>query len=529
MKLPKIKDSYSSTINDQLFLTTSDDVVFALGQLTELGNRIKARKDRSLKLWQRKHNNIYTSYENKSKLLIKARKENKNKSNSSDWKKHTFFNKTEISDIEASEEIKKNVKNKYDIRYKYNDREPTLSNLISTKNDTFFTNTMIKILKDKQNNIIKNQEKYSKSLRHEILLLEKDIMKFDDYALTVDKNKKEHEELLNQRIVENKNLVSLYKKLLQEYNSTIYDIYKILMSMNELKIYAKFVHKLLGGDNEILHCELIGNINFKDFKNYDINAVIQKVLKKTNNLLNAPKNRDYKSEIHNFDLSFKDMEDKLVKLFLEKHEYETEISDIKKEGKTINDKRQEKYDLLKEDYESLLNEKNESIQEYNKISLTMEEEDIIKYNYSLLIEIHSFLFPKSSTIKNFKELKVENAFDLKSEVVSPIISELNNLQDKVDELLKTMEDCSNDNNELFESILNKRKNENRALKLLKEKNIIKIKEMIKIKKYKSKLKKIIIKGRNKYNFKFPKKNIKIKPNIVLKTEINSDDLNLLYY
>ena len=154
MKLPKIKDSYSSTINDQLFLTTSDDVVFALGQLTELGNRIKARKDRSLKLWQRKHNNIYTSYENKSKLLIKARKENKNKSNSSDWKKHTIFNKTEISDIEASEEIKKNVKIKYDIRYKYNDREPTLSNLISTKNDTFFTNTMIKILKDKQNNII---------------------------------------------------------------------------------------------------------------------------------------------------------------------------------------------------------------------------------------------------------------------------------------------------------------------------------------------------------------------------------------
>ena len=354
-------------------------------------------------------------------------------------------------------------------------------------------------------------------------------MKFDDYTLTLDKNKKEHEELLNQRIVENKNLVSLYKKLLQEYNSTIYDIYKILMSMNELKIYAKFVHKLLGGDNEILHCELIGNINFKDFKNYDINAVIQKVLKKTNNLLNAPKNRDYKSEIHNFDLSFKDMEDKLVKLFLEKHEYETEISDIKKEGKTINDKRQKKYDLLKENYESLLNEKNESIQEYNKISLTMEEEEIIKYNYSLLIEIHSFLFPQSSTTKNLKELKVENAFDLKSEVVSPIISELNNLQDKVDELLKTMEDCSNDNDELFESILNKRKNENRALKLLQEKNIIKIKEMIKIKKYKSKLKKIIIKGRNKYNFKLPKKNIKIKPNIILKTEINSDDLNLLYY
>ena len=155
MKLPKIKDSYNSTINEQLFLTTSDDVMFAFGQLTDLNNRMKTRKDRSLKLWQRKQNSIYTSYDNKSKILIKARKENKNKKKnySSDWKKQTFFNQTEISDIEASEEIKKNIKIKYDIRYKYNDREPTLTDLISTKNDTFFANTMIKILKDKQNDV----------------------------------------------------------------------------------------------------------------------------------------------------------------------------------------------------------------------------------------------------------------------------------------------------------------------------------------------------------------------------------------
>ena len=531
MKLPKIKDSYNSTINEQLFLTTSDDVMFAFGQLTDLNNRMKTRKDRSLKLWQRKQNSIYTSYDNKSKILIKARKANKNKKKnySSDWKKQTFFNQTEISDIEASEEIKKNIKIKYDIRYKYNDREPTLTDLISTKNDTFFANTMIKILKDKQNDVFKNHDNYSKSLRHEILLLEKDINKFDDFTMAIEKNRKEHESLLNQRIVENKNLVNLYKKQLQEYNSTIYDIYKILMSMNELKIYAKFVHKLLGGDNEILHCELIGNINFKDFKNYDINSIIQKVLKKTNNLLNAPINRDYKTEIHNFDLSFKDMEDKLVRLFLEKHEYETEISDIKKEGKMTNGKKQEKYNLLKEEYDSLLNEKNESIEEYNKISLSIEEEEIIKFNYSMLIDIYSFLFPKSTTIKNFKDLKVENAFDLKSEVVTPIIYELNNLQDRVDELLKTMEECSDENNELFESILNKRKNENRSLKLLQEKNIIKIKEMIKIKKYKEKLKKIIIKDRNKYNYKYPKKNIKFKPTKVLKTEINSEDLKFLYF
>ena len=124
---------------------------------------------------------------------------------------------------------------------------------------------------------------------------------------------------------------------------------------------------------------------------------------------------------------------------------------------------------------------------------------------------------------------MENAYDLKSEVVSPIISGLNNLEDRVNELLKTMEDCSNENNELFETFLNRRKNENRALRLLHEKNILKMKEMIKIKKYNNKMRRIIIKDSHRYNLKLPPKNIKLKQNKFMKTEINSDDLNYLYF
>ena len=44
MKLPKIRDSYNLTINDRLFLTTSDDEVFALGQVKQLSNKIKTKK-----------------------------------------------------------------------------------------------------------------------------------------------------------------------------------------------------------------------------------------------------------------------------------------------------------------------------------------------------------------------------------------------------------------------------------------------------------------------------------------------------
>ena len=79
MKLPKIRDSYNLTINDRLFLTTSDDEGFALGQVKQLSNKMKTKKFLGLRLWERKQNSVYSSYENKSKLLIKARKENKKK------------------------------------------------------------------------------------------------------------------------------------------------------------------------------------------------------------------------------------------------------------------------------------------------------------------------------------------------------------------------------------------------------------------------------------------------------------------
>ena len=286
--------------------------------------------------------------------------------------------------------------------------------------------------------------------------------------------------------------------------------------MNDLKIYAKFIHKLLGGDNDILHCELIGNVNFKDFKTCDIHSITKKILKKTKNLLKKETKKNFNNEIHSFDLSFKDMEDKVVKLFLEKHDYLTDINDIKKEGQLMESKRQQKYDLLYEDYQNLLKELNERMEEYNKISLSAEEENIIKFNYALLIEMYSFMFPKSPVVKNIKDLKVENAYDLKSDIVYPIMSELNNLEVRVNGLLKTMEDCSEENNELFERFLTKKKNENRALRLLHEKNVLKLKEELKRRKINNKTRKIIIKDRHKYNL-IQHKTIKIKKNIHIKT------------
>ena len=529
MKLPKIKELYNSTLKEELFLNTSDDVGFALGQVNQLSKKIQSKKNRNLKLWERKPSNIYISYQNKSKTLKKIKYRNKTQNKSSDWKKQTLFNPTEISEIENADEIRRSIKTKYDIKYKYKDKGQTISDFLSTKNDTFLANTMIKLLKEQKTNVINKGEKYSRSLRHEILLLDKDINKFDDFTIVMDKKKKEDEAQLNEHISQNKNLVNLYKKQLHEYNNTIYEIFKILKSMNNFKFYADFIHELLGGDNAILHCDLIGNINFKDFKNYDVYEITQTISNKLKKLLKTKKNINFKNEIHNFDLSFKDMEDKLVKLFIKKHEYNTEIKDIKKELKSVDEEKKQRYDSLYENYQNLLDELNESIKEYKKMSLTKEEEDYIKFNYSLLTELNLFLCPKFVHNKNIKDLNVDNEYNLKFDVISPIFTELNNIEDKVNGLIKSMEECSKENNELFQNILTKRKNENRALKLLYEKNIIKIKEELKRKKYYDKMKKIIIKDRHKYNLIRPHHNFKIKQNKFVKTETNLNDYNYLYY
>lgn len=44
MKLPKIKELYNSTLKEELFLNTSDDVGFALGQVNQLSKKIQSKK-----------------------------------------------------------------------------------------------------------------------------------------------------------------------------------------------------------------------------------------------------------------------------------------------------------------------------------------------------------------------------------------------------------------------------------------------------------------------------------------------------
>ena len=165
---------------------------------------------------------------------------------------------------------------------------------------------------------------------------------------------------------------------------------------------------------------------------------------------------------------------------------------------------------------------------FNQIYLTPAERDIIEFDYELLKDIYSLLFGNIKKNKEIKDFKAENASDMYREVVCPIIKEIFNKEDKINELIKIMEENEKENNVIFNKVLNNRKMENRASKLFQEKELIKIKDIKRIRKYNEKMKKIIIKGRYKYNSPMPE-NYKSVLKRVNQTEMGINDYKMLTY
>ena len=549
MKLPRIKFTLNSTINNEFFLTDTDDIGFARNQVNQIDYRIRTKHVQDLKPWERFiDNNIYSSLDRKNRFLIKDKKKKiRNNSLSFNWNNQNIFNKSEIDNILKCEEIKKQIKIKYDIKYKYKEPNITVSNFISTRNETFLTNKIINILKEKKNTIQKKQENYEKALKYENKSLDKDIDKFNEFTIRLKKKNEENDLFLLKTITDNKNLVELYKKQLQEYNSTIYEVYKYIKLIGNLKQYAAFIHKLLGGDNEILHYDLIDNINFKEFKNRDISHITKNIIKKTKKIINNDDsdkhldnninddfylNLDDSMTINNFDLSFKTMEEKIIKKFIEKQRYVSEKEAIIRKENYEEEEKKKKYNEFKKDYDAQKSELDNEIKDYNKIFLTPEEKGMIEYYYELLKDIYNTLFGNLRKAKEFKEIKefnADNAHDMNKEVVSPILKEIYSKEVKINNLIEIMEENEKENNIVFNKVLTRRKLENRAMKLYNERELMKIKEIMQRKKYNNKMKKIIFKGRYKYNPPITPESNQSKLNRVNKTDMNVSDFNLMIY
>ena len=162
-----------------------------------------------------------------------------------------------------------------------------LNSFINKNKELFVSSLLLNLIK-KENKIAKeNFEIRNKAVEKLKELLTKDEK---DFEYCTEKQKKiyyETSDIYNKIRIRNYDLARLLYMLDSKHNSLEDEIFKMIEQIESLRIYAKFVTRLLGGNEQLFEGKLIPN--YENESKPDINILIQKVYSKYGNLLKKHK------------------------------------------------------------------------------------------------------------------------------------------------------------------------------------------------------------------------------------------------
>ena len=539
IKLPKLNFSKikslntSNSVERDLFLTSADDLGFAQNQVSQIDHNISIRKEHNMKLWDRPYNNnIYctsgrSNYSVLKELQSKFLLEPKNLCKVN-WKKQNYYLKTDINSILESAEISKLVKTKVGLKNKYKIRDDSLIPFINNRRTMYVDTMLLEIIKNEKNKINKKTEEYSTALLTERENLKRDMKLFENFTMRIGADNRSDETKIVKLIQGNKILVELYKHLSQEYNGTINEIHRYLKLITIDKSYANFMHKISGGDHEILHCDLNDNINYVDLKENELNKLLKNIFSKMKNTLNDNDSNN-KNELFDdidsvnqadLEIMFKIKEENILNLLKEKQRYIEDINIIKENLGRSTEDYEAKLKICQDRLLSLLDEVDKEQQKMNFIGIDKETQNYNNFIEQLLIELNCFIFNKENK-------KKKDEITIIPGVIIPTIKEISNMEVQINDLSNLMSDFNKEDHELFRKISTKLKLENRAKKLIEERRLIEYKQMLKKQDIMNKINRIIYKGRSRYTSegKIKKNKVKKAP----KVDQSKIDMEMLYY
>ena len=409
IKLPKLNMSKikslntSNSVERDLFLTSTDDIGFAQNQVSQIDRNISIRKEHNMKLWDRPCNNtnIYSTSGRSNYSLLKELQSKfllePNNLLNLNWKKQNYYLQTDVNSILESAEISKLVKTKYELKNKYKIRNNGLKSFIQNRKTMYLDTMLIDIIKNEKKKINKKEEEYANALVQEKENLNRDIKLFQDYSSKIGEENRNDEIKILKLIQENKNLVEISKRLSQEYNGIINEIHKYLKLIANDKSYASFMHKLLGGDHEILHCDLNENINFVDLKENNLFKFLKYIFSKMKNTLNDDdsknKNKffDTINSVNqpNLDIMYKIKEENILNLIKEKQRYMDEIAFIKNNKENNTKEYQVKLNASQDKLISVLEDLDKEQKKIGLIRLDQENQNYSNFIEDLLIDINN--------------------------------------------------------------------------------------------------------------------------------------------
>ena len=158
-----------------------------------------------------------------------------------------------------------------------------INTFISQNKELCLNNLLVKILKKENKNLKENFEIRSKNVENSVKTLSKDEKDFELYSTQQKKLYYKTNDLLNQIHTKNYVLYKLYYDLQTKSKVLEDEIFKMIEQIESLRIFAKFVTKVLGGNDKIFDGELIPS--YENTSRPDIKILIKIIFEKYGNLL----------------------------------------------------------------------------------------------------------------------------------------------------------------------------------------------------------------------------------------------------
>ena len=529
---PKIK---ALTPKNELIDTNTDDVIFAEKQLEKIDKVLFNQKLRKIKLSKRHYNrnNIYHSYSDKTNHFILKNlkpksnfnniKNNRTTSKIIDLYSNRNFSKSDINNINHSLLISQNLKDNNEIKVKMNLSKENMNQYIDNIKIMCLDSYFSKILKKQSKNLKTKHCEYEKNLKRELLSLSQDIKKFDEFKIQNKKKLKNDEDILNELRKKKKILNFGMNKLSHEYRETREQIRREIQIILDLRLYANFIHKLLGNDQNMKYNDIENNINFFRLNDKELNILIINIFSTFKSLLSENEldnslNKLLEDE-DKINIIFKIMEDSIIQI-----NNKLEEINNKRKIKIINNINLKKE--LKNKIEKNKNEYNELLNEYQKENQLYIETNQIFYDGSLYIKkLLLELFEYINDIKTKNKENYDDKYFLK-EIIAPLYNYIKQKENTINQLINEIEIYNKEDKVTFQKIINKLKENNKIKKYMEEQKIKEI-QNANIKMKNNEKVKHLITGRNKYKIQKPFS--KIKKKIIPNLNNKMIDDNLMYY
>ena len=535
-------------INKGLFMTISDDIVFADKQVEKIEEIVKKDKENEQKLWKKDTgNNIYnsdgkTNYQVLRELTQRFRNVKDIDILKLDWSKQFYLNNMQVNQVIDGNKISKRVLAKAEIERKIRDKKTYLNEFIVQTRTVSLNNLKMKLIGNERIKVSQKEKDYEKALEYEKKSLDYDIENFDKYKIEARQRIKDDEITLNQLIQKNKILYEENKRQSHEYKYIIEEIIRYIKLIINYKTYASFVHTLLDEETKVTTLNLNEYINYKNWTEKDLNKYIKKALNELNSYLKEislnEKSLDLLSDNNRLELLFQIMEDNILQVFKQRDQLETE-------EKLIMDENMKKYDKLMNDYEN-----NKTKYEMYLAELEDEKAKLDKYNMDpelfdyynemslLLDDICHFVNnfdDKKELKKSMSEMSLTNlkagedtGFYFRKDF-NNCVEILTHKQFYAQNLIAEIELYKKEDPELFRIIINDVRTSNRIMRREKEKEKIMRRELTKRENIINKYRQNILRQKYKFREPIPYYILKERKKHVVKYKPESTSTNLLFY